>query len=202
VARFTRRNWFLERVLKLGLTPVAKEYQCVCRLCSTAWKATHPYASAQLVPIQPIVPVRWKKSGDKRITLSLDLVSPQSFIALLPIRSMITGPCQPSMVYRYLRTLEGISPPLSLTHLACQNTARAFVATRELTLVDSFLLSHRALVFDRMFSLGLRGSGADITAPVTSRVATPGPRRHFLYCCLKPEKPTFARNRRSRELLS
>jgi len=23
------RNWFLERVLKLGLTPVAKEYQCV-----------------------------------------------------------------------------------------------------------------------------------------------------------------------------
>lgn len=25
-----RRNWFLERVLKLGLTPLAKEYQCVC----------------------------------------------------------------------------------------------------------------------------------------------------------------------------
>jgi len=24
-----RRNWFLERVLKLGLTPLAKEYQCV-----------------------------------------------------------------------------------------------------------------------------------------------------------------------------
>jgi hypothetical protein len=24
-----RRNWFLERVLKLGLTMVAKEYQCV-----------------------------------------------------------------------------------------------------------------------------------------------------------------------------
>lgn len=23
------RNWFLERVLKLGLTPLAKEYQCV-----------------------------------------------------------------------------------------------------------------------------------------------------------------------------
>lgn len=25
-----RRNWFLERVLKLGLTMIAKEYQCVC----------------------------------------------------------------------------------------------------------------------------------------------------------------------------
>jgi hypothetical protein len=24
-----RRNWFLERVLKLGLTQIAKEYQCV-----------------------------------------------------------------------------------------------------------------------------------------------------------------------------
>lgn len=27
--RTTRRNWFLERVLKLGLTLIAKEYQCV-----------------------------------------------------------------------------------------------------------------------------------------------------------------------------
>jgi len=26
-----RRNWFLERVLKLGLTQIAKEYQCVRR---------------------------------------------------------------------------------------------------------------------------------------------------------------------------
>lgn len=26
---WNRRNWFLERVLKLGLTPLAKEYQCV-----------------------------------------------------------------------------------------------------------------------------------------------------------------------------
>jgi hypothetical protein len=30
--RACRRNWFLERVLKLGLTPIAKEYQCVRRL--------------------------------------------------------------------------------------------------------------------------------------------------------------------------
>jgi hypothetical protein len=41
-----------------------------------------------------------------------------------------SGPCQPSHVYRYLRTLEGISPPLSLAHLNCQTTAKAFVATR------------------------------------------------------------------------
>ena len=27
--RLYRRNWFLERVLKIGLTMVAKEYQCV-----------------------------------------------------------------------------------------------------------------------------------------------------------------------------
>jgi hypothetical protein len=33
------------------------------------------------------------------------------------------------MVYRYLRTLEGINPPLSLVHLSCQATAKAFVAT-------------------------------------------------------------------------
>jgi hypothetical protein len=46
------------------------------------------------------------------------------------------GPCQPSMVYRYLRTLEGISPPLALSHLSCQTTAKAFVAT------CAYLLSH------------------------------------------------------------
>lgn len=46
-------------------------------------------------------------------------------------------------------------------------------------------------VFDRMFSLGVRGSGTD-TAPLGARVAAvaesmTGPRRHFLYCSLKPE---------------
>jgi hypothetical protein len=46
------------------------------------------------------------------------------------------------------------------------------------------------LVFDRMFSLGVRGSGVDapsITARVIGTVATPGLKRHFLYCSLKPE---------------
>jgi len=33
------------------------------------------------------------------------------------------------MVFRYLRMLEGVSPPLALTHTACQASAKAFVAT-------------------------------------------------------------------------
>lgn len=41
------------------------------------------------------------------------------------------GPCQPSMVYRYLRGLEGVTPPLALTQLSCQTTAKAFTITRE-----------------------------------------------------------------------
>lgn len=43
------------------------------------------------------------------------------------------------MVYRYLRNLEGVSPPLSLTHLSCQATAKAFTATRE---SSYFCISH------------------------------------------------------------
>jgi len=90
------------------------------------------------------------------------------------------------MVYRYLRNLEGVSPPLSLTHLACQTTAKAFTAT----------------LFDRMFSLGIRSDAAAV--PLGARVAAvaaaaSGPRRHFLYCMLKPDKAA-PRPRRSREL--
>ncbi|KDQ55859.1 hypothetical protein JAAARDRAFT_37287 [Jaapia argillacea MUCL 33604] len=135
-----RRTWFLERVLKLGLTQIAKEYEC-CATCPD------PPVCARLLE------EKWR----------------QAYHAVFRF-----GPCQPSMVYRYLRTFEGISPPLALTHLSCQNHAKAFVAT----------------LFDRMFSLGLRGSGTD-TAPIPARngvpAPTPGPRRHFLYCSLKPE---------------
>ena len=48
------------------------------------------------------------------------------------------------------------------------------------------------LVFDRMFSLGVRGSGSGADpAPLAARVPGvqgpgAGPRRHFLYCTLKP----------------
>ena len=52
-----------------------------------------------------------------------------------------------------------------------------------------------------MFSLGIRGDAA--VAPLGTRVAAvaagSGPRRHFLYCTLKPDK-TAPRTRRSREL--
>jgi len=146
-----RRNWFLERVLKLGLVQMAKEYQC-CATCPD------PPTCARLLE------EKWR----------------QSYHAMFRF-----GPCQPSMVFRYLRMLEGVSPPLQLTHLTCQNTAKAFVAT----------------LFDRMFSLGMRGNGAD-TQPLGARVAAVasaqnGPRRHFIYCTLKNESPT--RPKKSRE---
>ncbi|CCM05061.1 uncharacterized protein FIBRA_07267 [Fibroporia radiculosa] len=148
-----RRTWFLERVLKLGLVQVAKEYQC-CATCPD------PPTCARLLE------EKWQ----------------QAYRAVNRF-----GPCQPSMVFRYLRTLEGISPPLSLTHLSCQTTAKAFIAT----------------LFDRMFSLGLRGSGTDIVPLGTlgTRVAavSTGPRRHFLFCTLKNEQPP--RGKRSRELV-
>ncbi|KAL6305220.1 hypothetical protein BKA93DRAFT_780508 [Sparassis latifolia] len=147
-----RRTWFLERVLKLGLVQVAKEYQC----CSTC---PDPANCARLLE------EKWRLAYQAVFRF---------------------GPCQPSMVFRYLRTMEGISPPLSLTHLSCQATAKAFITA----------------LFDRMFSLGVWGSGTD-TAPLGARVAavagvSTGLRRHFLYCTLKAEPTT--RGKRSREL--
>ncbi|KZT66364.1 hypothetical protein DAEQUDRAFT_715034 [Daedalea quercina L-15889] len=149
-----RRTWFLERVLKLGLIQVVKEYQC-CASCP------EPATCARLLE------EKWR----------------QAYQAVFRF-----GPCQPSMVFRYLRTLEGISPPLSLTHLSCQTTAKAFIAT----------------LFDRMFSLGLRGSGTD-AAPLGARVAavagsSTGPRRHFLFCTLNDHN--IHRSKRSRDVLS
>lgn len=135
-----RRNWFLERVLKLGTVSIAKEYQC-CTTCPD------PATCARLLE------EKWKAG----------------YHALFRF-----GPAQPSMVFRYLRSLEGVSPPLALTHLSCQMHARTWV-------------EH---LFDRMFSLGVRGSGVD-APPLTARVAgaagTTGLKRHFLYCSLKPE---------------
>jgi hypothetical protein len=125
------------------------------------------------------------------------------FSALSRFLTYPIGPCQPSMVYRYLRTLEGVTPPLSLTHLSCQITAKAFVATRMRVSLFTPPVPHRTFpptVFDRMFSLGLRGSGLN-TAPLGAQSGTTaqtGPRRHFLYCTLKPEAVPQAK--RSREI--
>lgn len=111
------------------------------------------------------------------------------------------------MVYRYLRGLEGVTPPLALTQLACQAAARAFVIA----------------LFDRMFSLGVAvrgtgvvtqngtgtGSAAEASQTAGQRTqgqgpprsnaagalglggvgvaphAAPTPKRHFLYCTLR-----------------
>jgi len=147
-----RRTWFLERVLKLGLVQIAKEFEC-CPSCPDSSTCAR------------LLDEKWR----------------QAYQAVFRF-----GPCQPSMVFRYLRTLEGVSPPLALSHLACQTTAKAFVAT----------------LFDRMFSLGVRGSGTD-TAPLGARVAAVAgmasatlPRRHFLYCSLRPENPVPPRGQR------
>lgn len=124
-----RRNWFLERVLKLGLTQIAKEYQCVCH----SWilfVLGSEMCSVRLVPTLPPAPVSSKRNGGKPITQFSVSVG---FVPSFPPFTcpyLYIGPCQPSMVYRYLRTLEGVTPPLSLTHLSCQITAKAFAATR------------------------------------------------------------------------
>ena len=126
------------------------------------------------------------------------------FLTLSRFLTYPTGPCQPSMVYRYLRTLEGVTPPLSLTHLSCQITAKAFAATRmraSLFAPSSSTITHSLYtVFDRMFSLGLRGSGLNTTplGAQSGTTAQTGPRRHFLYCTLKPE--TGSHIKRSREI--
>ncbi|KAF9049695.1 hypothetical protein BJ165DRAFT_1413875 [Panaeolus papilionaceus] len=156
-----RRNWFLERVLKLGLTMVSKEYQC----CSTC---PDPPTCARLLE------EKWK----------------QAYHAVFRF-----GPPQPSMVFRYLRMMEGVSPPLSLTHTACQASAKSFIATRK---DGCFVCLH---LFDRMFSLGVRGSGTE-APPIGPRGVTSassavvGPRRHFLYCTLKPDSTHRARKSR------
>ncbi|CEL61070.1 hypothetical protein RSOLAG1IB_04310 [Rhizoctonia solani AG-1 IB] len=147
-----RRNWFLERVLKLGLIQVAREYQC----SSTCPDPTN--CARQLEE-------KWRLG----------------YHALFRF-----GPAQPSMVFRYLRQLEGVSPPLSLTHLACQNTAKAWVAT----------------LFDRMFSIGLRGSNENATiGPPRVTTSSHAPRRHFLFCTLRPEKEKKGRSM-SRDITS
>ncbi|KAG8758506.1 hypothetical protein FRC11_003557 [Ceratobasidium sp. 423] len=151
-----RRNWFLERVLKLGLVPIAREYQCS--------------------PTCPD-PANCARQLEEKWRLG--------YHALFRF-----GPAQPSMVFRYLRQLEGVSPPLSLIHLACQTTAKAWVAT----------------LFDRMFSLGIRGSNENPPATIGgTRVSTTtpsnGPRRHFLFCTLRPEKEKKGRTM-SRDITS
>ena len=121
---YIRRTWFLERVLKLGLIQIAKEYECVrrfslfflfSRLLQGKKKRT-TYNDTLQCPSCPD-PLTCARLLDEKWR--------QAYHAVFRF-----GPCQPSMVFRYLRTLEGVSPPLALSHLTCQTTAKAFVATR------------------------------------------------------------------------
>jgi hypothetical protein len=170
-------------------------YQFDClRLCSVRPALTLPSVLASS-----------KRSGGRLITQSFVSVgSIPSFRPYCVSLPTLAGPCQPSMVYRYLRTLEGVTPPLSLTHLSCQITAKAFAATRMRTPLPTpsapRLRSIFLIVFDRMFSLGLRGSGLNTTplGAQSGTAAQTGPRRHFLYCTLKSETSPHAK--RSREV--
>ncbi|KAG9030488.1 hypothetical protein FRB95_003883 [Tulasnella sp. JGI-2019a] len=137
-----RRTWFLERVLKLGLVNIAKEYQC-CVTCPD------PPGCARALE------EKWR----------------QNYHALFRF-----GPVQPSMVYRYLRSLEGISPPLMLIQLSCQTFAKNWLAS----------------LFDRMFSLGVHMTPASGRGLVVSPGGN-GPRRHFLYCTLQEEQEKRAK---------
>jgi hypothetical protein len=141
-----RRNWFLERVLKLGLTPLAKEYQCVSL---TSPSMLYSYWTLDVDPQCSTCPdsaicarlleEKWRQAYNAVFRFGQYI-----FHAPLTLthRSVWTGPCQPSIVYRFLRTLEGVSPPLSLTHLACQTTAKAFTATRKSDLLRYVGYSH------------------------------------------------------------
>lgn len=86
-------------------------------------------SSARRVQTHPTAPGCSKRNGDRHTTPSFGSVR-RLLSTRVAVLTRVTGPCQPSMVCRYLRNLEGVSPPLSLTHLACQTTAKAFTATR------------------------------------------------------------------------
>ncbi|KAJ1304401.1 hypothetical protein OPQ81_005550 [Rhizoctonia solani] len=127
-----RRNWFLERVLKLGLVPIAREYQCSPN-CPDP-----PSCARQL---------------EEKMAFGLSC-----FFQIWP-GSTVNG---------------------------LPTTAKAWVAT----------------LFDRMFSLGLRGSNENPTLGGTRVTTTSnGPRRHFLFCTLRPEKEKKGRSM-SRDITS
>jgi hypothetical protein len=191
-----RRNWFLERVLKLGLTMVAKEYQCVGTLHLSSLPGIMKSKYKCLTCPDPAVCARLLEEKWRQAYHSVFRFGGLQVTWLIASsRAYVTGPPQPSMVFRYLRMLEGVSPPLALTQTACQATAKAFIVTRDDLLQATIYccLPSPPTVFDRMFSLGVRGVGMEGGTVSSRSIATPvpgsanGPRRHFLYCVLKSE---------------
>jgi hypothetical protein len=93
-AHFTSRNWFLERVLKLGLIPVAKEYQCVCPLHMPL--ARHAMTSPQSATCpEPntcarLVEEKWRSAYHAVFRFGRSPIPPSSAAILLFPRSLST----------------------------------------------------------------------------------------------------------------
>lgn len=98
------------------------------------YNKSNPLSFSSVLRVQILVYVldSWKRNGGRHITQFFVLVGHQSVHGVLQAAHIepCSGPPQPSMVFRYLRMLEGVSPALALTHTACQASAKAFVATR------------------------------------------------------------------------
>jgi len=144
-----------------------------------------PVSSVQLVLTHPIVPVSWMINGSRASLLSQDLVQynhrwssdisvrskeavPHLLSHIMPVSKLRR---HGSLRVRFLRTV--------LFHFKCCK-----------------IMTRPAAVFDRMFSLGLRGSPDSV--PTDPRVPNPGhgPRRHFLYCQLHETKAPASRKSR------
>ena len=76
---YIRRTWFLERVLKLGVVHVAKEFQCVGLHLHPHRSTLLTIFSAQPVLIHQHALVSWTRSGASRIMLCFGSVSGSSY---------------------------------------------------------------------------------------------------------------------------
>ncbi|KAG8808598.1 hypothetical protein FRC17_003880, partial [Serendipita sp. 399] len=148
-----RRNWFLERVLKLGTVSIAKEYQC-CPTCPD------PAGCARQLED------KWRAGYQALFRFGKrDTLRPRAAVDGVQIPTLTRGSVPTA----------GVDPP---------------------ELPDA----RQNMVFDRMFSLGVRGSGVDappLTVRAAGAAAPPGLKRHFLYCSLKPEPTSTKGTNRS-----
>ena len=106
-----RRNWFLERLLKLNTIDVKREYTCVCR------PLTIPANRSLQRPDCP---------DPTRCQVALDEKWRQAHLAVCRY-----GPPQPSVAFRCLRQLETFptNPSLIMPHPLCQRSAQSWVMT-------------------------------------------------------------------------
>ena len=91
---------------------------------------------------------------------------------------------------------QSTSPTYSSQLSSHRQSICRYMSVLSLRPMSTPLADRSSLVFDRMFSLGMRGNGPE-SQPLGARVAavagaSSGPRRHFLYCALKNEPVTRA----------